>query len=95
MLPRRLDINRLHSDAGSQDDRKARNRLRQSRHLSRRKAGIAVADAQYDGRVLDGLIRAGLLCGSEAGDQQAINRAISLFLADEFHAYGLKKFLTR
>jgi hypothetical protein len=75
-------------------DRKAvLNRQRQARHLDRHKAGIAIAGVAYDGRCLDGLVRAGLLSEAEAGDQAAINRAISLFLADEFSADGLRKFV--
>ena len=76
-------------------ERAAANRLRQSLHLARRKAGIAIADVAYDGRVLDGLIRLGLLAEDDADNQQAINKAIGLYLADQFFADGLKTFLTR
>ena len=82
-------------DKARNDHRAMLNRRRAALHLARRKAGIAVADAPYDGRVLDGLIRLGLLAEDDAGDQQAINKAIGLFLARQFAADGLKKFLMR
>jgi hypothetical protein len=78
-----------------QDDRKAElNRQRVARSLLRDRFGIAPARVEYDGRVLDGLIRAGLLAEAQVRDQEAINRALCLFLADAFLADDLRRFLT-
>jgi hypothetical protein len=75
-------------------DHKARqNRERVRRYAARHQAGIALARVPFDGRVLDGLIRAHLLAEKDVGDPQAIGRAIAMHLADEFYAVALKKFL--
>jgi hypothetical protein len=75
-------------------DRKAMlNRLRVAHHTLRQDACIACAMIEYDGHVIDGLISVGYLVEADAKDQRAINHALSLFLADAFHADALKKFL--
>ena len=84
----------LVTGASHLDNRKAAlNRRRVARTTLRHRFNVAPARIDYDGRIIDGLIRAGLLTEAQANDQQAINYAISRFLADMFLADDLKNFL--
>ena len=56
-------------------------RDRHYRFRQRRKAGKAVAPIEYDGLVLDWLVRLGWLLEAEACDRDAVGAAVSRMLA--------------
>ena len=55
---------------------------RHARHRARAKAGVAVAQVEFDGQILSWLIKLGWLLESEAGDRCAVGRAIGAMVAD-------------
>ena len=57
-------------------------RLRDQRHRQRLKAGKAVALVEYDGAVLDLLLRTGWAAEAELTDARAVGRAIGAMVAD-------------
>lgn len=72
--------------------KKKLNRKRVARATVLRNAQVAVADVRYDGMVLDGLEQFEYLSKADDKNQKAIDKAISLFLADIF-SEDLGKFL--
>jgi hypothetical protein len=58
------------------------NRERVARCIARREAGRAVARVEYDGAVLDMLVRLGWLADDAATDGAAVGKAISALLFD-------------
>jgi hypothetical protein len=57
-------------------------RERVARCVERREAGRAVARVEYDGAVLDMLVRLGWLVDGAATDGAAVGRAITALIAD-------------
>jgi hypothetical protein len=62
-----------HADPPSRD--------RHARHRARRKAGVAVALVEYDGAVLDWLVRLHWLDEASASNRAAVGDAISRMVA--------------
>jgi hypothetical protein len=69
-------------DDARQRRRQELKRLRDQRHRERLRACKAVALVEYDGAVLDLLLRTGWAREEELSDAHAVGRAISAMLAD-------------
>jgi hypothetical protein len=63
------------------DARRRRRKARDARHRARVKRGVRVARVEYEGAILDLLLRTEWAAEAELGDANAVGRALAAMLA--------------